>query len=158
MEIRTFTMQYYPAVYELWKQVGLSLGSSDNPAQIERFAQMNRDFFLIGVQTDFTNTQNENSLQNLLIGVVMGAYDGRRGYVHHLAIDPRFQRHGYASQLLTELMHRFQANQVEKIHLFVEKTNAGVIAFYQKLGWFLRDDLEMMSIIPDSEAYFIYPK
>ncbi|WP_457557705.1 GNAT family N-acetyltransferase [Candidatus Harpocratesius sp.] len=135
MQIRNFSMEYYHQVYQLWELGKLSLGMSDTHEHIQRFATKNPDLFLIGL------------INNRVIGVVMGAFDGRRGYVHHLAVHPDFRKQGIGSTLMKELMTRFQAQHVEKVHLFVERSNAGVIAFYKKLGWFIRNDLEMMSII-----------
>ncbi|MCF2141590.1 MAG: GNAT family N-acetyltransferase [Candidatus Lokiarchaeota archaeon] len=135
MQIRNFSMEYYHQVYQLWELGNLSLGISDTPEQIQRFATKNPDLFLIGL------------INNRVIGVVMGAFDGRRGYVHHLAVHPDFQKQGIGTTLMKELMTQFQAQHVEKVHLFVERSNADVIAFYEKLGWFIRHDLEMMSII-----------
>ena len=42
---------------------------------------------------------------------------------------------------------------VHKVHLFIEKYNNEVIHFYEKLGWEIRNDLIMMSIIPDKKLY-----
>ena len=88
-----------------------------------------------------------------VIGVVIGAFDGRRGYVHHLAVSPEFQNKGYGKQLMEELHKRFRNLNVQKVHLFIEKYNADVINFYKKLGWEIRDDLIMMSYVPNIDLY-----
>ncbi|MCG3222787.1 MAG: GNAT family N-acetyltransferase, partial [Candidatus Heimdallarchaeota archaeon] len=73
MEISQFSIEMYNDVYKLWKDSGLSLGSSDTIDQVERLREMNPDLFLVGIRDD------------KIIAVVVGAFDGRRGYVHHLA-------------------------------------------------------------------------
>ncbi|MEJ2296249.1 MAG: GNAT family N-acetyltransferase [Candidatus Lokiarchaeota archaeon] len=83
----------------------------------------------------------------------MGGYDGRRGYVHHLAVDPDFQHQGYGRELMDELISRFKVMRVHKIHLFIEKYNLPVVEFYKKLGWEVRDDLVMMSFVPIEGLY-----
>ena len=68
-------------------------------------------------------------------------------YIQNYVVHPDFQKQGIGTTLMKEIMTQFQAQHVEKVHLFVERSNADVIAFYEKLGWFIRHDLEMMSII-----------
>ena len=87
-------------------------------------------------------------IDGVIIAVVMGAFDGRRGYVHHLAVNPAFQKKGYGKKLMLELHKRFSKKEVVKVHLFVEIETEGVIEFYEKIGWHVRDDLIMMSYVP----------
>jgi ribosomal protein S18 acetylase RimI-like enzyme len=136
MEIEDFTMPYYDEVLSLWKRVGLSIGFSDEKAEVQRMLERNRGLLLIG------------KVNNKVIGVVEGGYDGRRGYVHHLAIDPEFQKRGYGTRIMLELMERFRQYKVYKVHLFVEKHQKSVVSFYKKLGWEKRTDLIMMSFFP----------
>jgi len=141
MEIEDFKMDYYNDVLDLWIRAGISIGSSDDKIEIQKMLERNPRFFLIG---------KEN---HKLIAVVQGGYDGRRGYVHHLAVDPAYQKKGYGKMLMHELMDRFRQNKVHKIHLFVEKHNKNAIAFYKRLGWEQRKYLTMMSFVPDDTLY-----
>ena len=86
MKIELFTMQYYHEIIALWKRSGIEVSSSDTRDEIAKMLKRNPDLFLIG-------KENEK-----VIAVVMGAFDGRRGYVHHLAIDPDYQKKGMAKR------------------------------------------------------------
>jgi len=141
MKIELFTMRYYHEIFDLWKRSGLELSSSDTRDEIARMLKRNPDLFLIG-------KENEK-----VIAVVMGAFDGRRGYVHHLAIDPDYQKKRYGKMLMEELIEKFYIKKVHKVHLAIEKSNKEVVDFYRKLGWKVRDDLIMMSIVPDKSLY-----
>lgn len=141
MMIENFSMKFYDVIIKIWKKTGITVGSSDTKEEIERMFQLYPDLFLIG------------KVEEKVIGVVMGGFDGRRGYVHHLAIDPEYQRKGYGKLLIDELIERFRKKRVHKIHLFIEKQNKEVIAFYSKLGWEYRKDLIMMSYIPNKKLY-----
>jgi len=141
MKIELFTMRYYHDIIDLWKRSGIEVGSSDTRDEIVKVRKRNPDLFLIG-------KENEK-----IIAVVMGAFDGRRGYVHHLAIDPDYQKKKYGKMLMDELIERFRKKKVHKVHLFIEKYNKEVVDFYKKLGWDIRDDLIMMSFIPDKSLY-----
>ena len=54
---------------------------------------------------------------------------------------------------MDELIERFRKKKVHKIHLFIEKANPEVVDFYSNLGWNIRDDLIMMSYVPNKELY-----
>jgi len=141
MKIEKFNMKYYHKVVELWKKAGIGVGSSDTKDEIAGVQNRNPDLFLIGKE------------DGKIVAVVIGAFDGRRGYVHHLAVDPDYQKRGYGKIIMDELIERFRKKKVHKIHLFIEKTNPEVVDFYSNLGWNVRDDLIMMSYVPNKELY-----
>ncbi|MFW9827185.1 MAG: GNAT family N-acetyltransferase [Candidatus Thorarchaeota archaeon] len=134
-------MKFYEEVIQIWRKAGISVGSTDTKEEIERMMHQNPNLFLIGKK------------DNKVIGVVMGGFDGRRGYVHHLAVHPDFQKKGYGKILIENLINKFSKMKVHKLHLFVEKYNKDVVDFYRNLGWEIRDDLIMMSFIPDKNLY-----
>ena len=111
LEIEEFKMEYYNEIIDLWRRSGISIGSSDDKEEVKRLLEHNPDLFLIG------------KVNEKIIAVVEGAFDGRRGYVHHLAVDPLFQKKGYGKKLMGELMVRFQD---KKIYKKVRKINGGV--------------------------------
>ncbi len=133
MEIHNFSIDMYVEVFKLWEMTGLSLGGSDTKEQVAKVLEYNPELFMVG------------KVKGKIIVVVLGAFDGRRGYVHHLSVDPEFQKKGYGKEMMEELHKRFLTKGVVKAHLFVEIENKGVIEFYKKMGWYVRDDLEMMS-------------
>ena len=141
MKIQKFSLVFYDEVIQLWRNAGLGVSSSDSKGEVEKMLNRNPDLFLIG------------TLKDKVVAVVMGAFDGRRGYVHHLAIDPTYQRQGYGTKIMTKLNENFRQKGIHKIHLFIEKRNKEVIDFYRNLGWEIREDLTMMSFVPDEKLY-----
>ena len=75
MKIEQFTMEMYQEVKQIWEKTGLTLGKSDTEEEVERALRYTQDLFIVGKKLD------------KIVAVVMGAFDGRRGYVHHLAVD-----------------------------------------------------------------------
>lgn len=141
MNIEKFSMKNYEEVIELWRKAGISVGSTDTKEELKKIVKRNPHLFLIG------------KIDERLISVVMGGFDGRRGYVHHLAVDPDYQKKGYGKIMMYELLDKFRKMRVHKVHLFIEKYNKTVVDFYRNLGWEIRDDLIMMSYVPDKNLY-----
>jgi ribosomal protein S18 acetylase RimI-like enzyme len=141
MKLEKLSIKDYDRILEIWKQTELSVGSSDTKKQVKRMIERNPRLCFVG------------KIDKKIVGVVMGGFDGRRGYVHHLAVDPDYQNKGFGKLIMEELMERFKKLKIHKVHLFVEKRNEKVINFYNNLGWSLRDDLIMMSYVPDHKIY-----
>ncbi len=141
MKIEKFKIELYDEIVELWKKAGIELGSSDSIDEITRVLNRNPDLFLIG------------KAQEKIIAVVIGAFDGRRGYVHHFAVDPNYQKIGFGKTIMDALIEQFRKMNIHKVHLFIEKSNRSVVEFYINLGWDVREDLIMMSYVPDKKLY-----
>jgi ribosomal protein S18 acetylase RimI-like enzyme len=141
MKIEKFSMKFYDEVIQLWRNAGIGVGSSDSKEELEKMLVKNPDLFLIG------------RIKEKIITVVMGGFDGRRGYVHHLAVDPIYQKKGYGREIMNKLSEILYQKGIHKVHLFIEKQNEEVIGFYKSLGWEIRDDLTMMSFIPNKNLY-----
>ena len=73
----------------------------------------------------------------------MGAYDGRRGWVNHLAVSTQYKGQGIGTRLLVEMERRLQEKGCVKVNLLIKPTNATVQDFYQRLGY-QRDELIFM--------------
>jgi ribosomal protein S18 acetylase RimI-like enzyme len=141
MKIEKFKIEYYDEVVELWRKAGVEVVSSDTIDEVTRVLNRNPDLFLIG------------KVQEKIVAVVIGTFDGRRGYVHHLAVDPNYQKIGFGKTIMDALIEQFRTNNIHKVHLFVEKSNRSAVEFYNNLGWDVREDLIMMSYVPDEKLY-----
>ncbi len=141
MKIEKFKIESYDEVVGLWRKAGIEIVSSDTIDEVTRVLNRNPDLFLIG------------RVQEKIIAVVMGAFDGRRGYVHHLAVDPDYQKMGFGKSIMEALIEQFRTKNIQKVHLFIEKTNKTVVEFYNNLGWDVREELIMMSFVPDEKLY-----
>ena len=141
MKIEKFKIEYYDDVLRLWRKAGIEVVSSDTIDEVTRVLNRNPDLFLIG------------KIKERVMAVVMGAFDGRRGYVHHLAVDPDYQKMGFGKTIMDALIEQFRKMNIHKVHLFIEKSNRNVVEFYNNLGWEVREDLIMMSYVPDKKLY-----
>jgi ribosomal protein S18 acetylase RimI-like enzyme len=86
-----------------------------------------------------------------LVGVVGGAvvatamlgYDGHRGWVYYLGVDPEHQKGGLGRAIMERAEELLRAEGCPKINLQVRTSNEGVIAFYKRLGYALDDVVGM---------------
>jgi len=70
-----------------------------------------------------------------IIGAVMCGHDGRRGFIHHLAVDIEFRKMGIGRNLLQMSLEELRKINIKKCMLFVLKENADGEAFYKSLQW-----------------------
>ncbi|MDP3732906.1 MAG: GNAT family N-acetyltransferase, partial [Candidatus Daviesbacteria bacterium] len=75
-----------------------------------------------------------------IIGTVFGAFNGWRGWVYHLAIDPFFQKKGLGSLLLQKAEQALKKAGAKRVLLGVKKLNGKALAFYKKQGYIKVND------------------
>lgn len=125
MLVRPFLMDDYPAVCALWRDVGpgLALRPSDEPEEVAKKLRRDPDLFLIAEE------------EGQVVGVIMGAWDGRRGWIHHLAVHADWRGQGIGSALLNEVEARLKAKGCLKVNLMVRKENTAAQGLYRRLGY-----------------------
>ena len=73
-----------------------------------------------------------------LIGTVMVGYDGHRGWMYYLAVDPAHQQAQHGKRLVKAAENWLREQDCPKVQLMVRSSNSSVIGFYQALGY--KDD------------------
>jgi len=123
MRIRPFEADDEPAVIALWERCKLTRPWNDPRKDIARKLGVQRELFLVG-------TENGR-----LVAAVMAGYDGHRGSVNYLAVDPQLRRRGHGRALMRRVEELLLAHGCPKVNLMVRSANAEVIAFYRQLGY-----------------------
>lgn len=132
MKIREFTIEDYPAVRELWRAVGLELRPGDDLEDIKLKLKRDPDLFLV--------TEHDGRI----VGSVIGGWDGRRGWIYHLAVSPNYQRIGIGSGLVKQLEARLVAKGAKMVNAQVHKLNAISTTFFKSMGYDERSHLVMI--------------
>lgn len=70
-----------------------------------------------------------------LAGTAMVGHDGHRGWVYYLAVSPARRGDGVGRALMTAAEEWLRSHGIPKVQLMVRSTNAGVVAFYDRLGY-----------------------
>ncbi len=110
---------------------GINVGRSDTLPEIEKKISRDPDLFLVA------------EADGCVIGSVIGAFDGRRGFIYHLAVAASFRGQGIASRLMDEVEARLRAKGCLKCLLLVKKDNTEAEAYYQRRGWKQADSLHL---------------
>jgi ribosomal protein S18 acetylase RimI-like enzyme len=125
MRVREWTLLDYDVIYRIWQHAapGVHVGASDTRAEIAKKLAHDPDLALAA------------EVDGCIHGAVLGGFDGRRGWVYHLAVEPDWRGQGIGHALMTELERRFAAKGCLKLYLFVTPDNQDVVRYYESLGW-----------------------
>jgi len=135
IDVFPFTMDVYAAVMDLWRaSEGIGLSSADSEERIENYLNRNPGMSFVA-KTD-----------GRVIGAVLCGHDGRRGYLHHLAVDKAYRYHGIGQALVEKCLNALEKEGIQKCHLFLIETNLEGRKFWEKVGWSLRRDIAVMSM------------
>ncbi|SIT38919.1 putative enzyme [Paraburkholderia piptadeniae] len=70
-----------------------------------------------------------------IVGTAMAGYDGHRGWLYSLAVDPTQRRQGIGTRLVRHAEAALTARGCPKVNLQVLSAKADVRAFYETLGY-----------------------
>ncbi len=132
MRIREFQLADYEKVVELWREAGIVLRPGDEREGIELKLQRDPDLFLVA----------EDDQQ--ILGVVLGAWDGRRGWINHLAVRSDHRRSGIGKSLVKELERRLAGKGALKVNAQIYKSNRVSVEFFKSLNYEVHSDLIMV--------------
>jgi ribosomal protein S18 acetylase RimI-like enzyme len=123
ISIRHFAISDTDAVVALWVTAGVARPWLDLHAEIAEKLARDPGLFLVATDDD------------RVVGAVMGAYDGRRGWAYHLAVEPGRQRTGIGRAVMNALEAELRALGVKKLNIQVRADNAQAVGFYERLGY-----------------------
>jgi len=138
MKIQPYSPKYQDAVITLWQKCNLTRSNNNPQEDIQRKLKVNPELFLIGL------------LDGQVVATVMGGYEGHRGWVNYLGVDPEYRHKGYARQLMHALEEMLLERGCPKLNLQVLADNRDAMLFYERIGY-KRDEVVSMGkrLIPD---------
>ena len=127
------TIADYDAVLRLWLDAeGVGLNESDSRENIASFLGRNPGLSRVAGCGD------------AIIGAVLCGHDGRRGYLHHLAVAKTHRKLGLGRQLVEACLADLARQGIPKCNIFLFADNAAGEAFWKHNGWAKRSDLQVM--------------
>jgi ribosomal protein S18 acetylase RimI-like enzyme len=138
MKIRPYKLGDENAVIELWRKCNLTRPQNNPKKDIERKLKVNPELFLVGVEG------------NKVVATVMGGYEGHRGWVNYMGVDPSYQEKGLGRQMMEAIEKKLLERGCPKLNFQVLVDNAEAMKFYERIGY-KRDKVVSMGkrLIPD---------
>lgn len=123
MQIRTYQANDEAAVIALWQRCGLTRPWNDPKRDIARKMTVQPELFFVG------------EADGHVMATAMVGFDGHRGWVYYLAVDPEYQRRDYGRRLMAHAEQLLIERGCPKINLLVRAGNVQVVDFYRRLGY-----------------------
>ena len=123
MTIRPYLTGDENAITELWHKCNLLRPWNNPKKDIERKLKVHPELFLVGL------------IESKVVAAVMGGYEGHRGWVNYLAVDPDYQRKGLGRQIMEAVEAEIEAMGCPKINLLVRTDNLAATSFYESIGY-----------------------
>jgi ribosomal protein S18 acetylase RimI-like enzyme len=134
-EIGPMTMADYDAVLALWRATeGIGLhDDADSREGVARYLARNPGLSFVAEDG------------GKIVGAVLCGNDGRRGFLHHLAVQKGYRRSGIGGQLVQRCLSALSEAGLRKCHIFVIADNVEGQRFWRSIGWEERTALKVMS-------------
>ena len=130
--IRPYEAGDKSGLIQLWTEVLPDRAPHNDPlSSLERKLVVDSDLLLVAVVDD------------VVVGTVMGGYDGHRGWIYSLAVLPEYRKQGIGSALIQEVEARLKLRGCMKVNLQVLVTNASVVDFYERLGYHVEERVSL---------------
>ncbi|WP_241976385.1 GNAT family acetyltransferase [Cryobacterium algoricola] len=123
MRISNLTPEDSEGVSALWDQAGLTRPWNPPEADLLR-ALAGETSTVLGLFDGGT-----------LVGTVMVGHDGHRGWVYYLAVAESHRGTGLGRRLMLAAEDWLRERGVVKLQLMIRSANAGVLDFYDRLGY-----------------------
>lgn len=134
MIIRPMTKEDYDEVYAMWQTTSKrALSNADSREQIERYLDRNAGMSQVAVA------------DGKIVGTVLVGHDGRRGFIHHMAVMPQYRRKGIGHSLANTAIEKIKAEGIDKTHIFCYQNNETGQNFWKDFGFKKRDDVFVYS-------------
>jgi ribosomal protein S18 acetylase RimI-like enzyme len=78
-----------------------------------------------------------------VVATAMGGYEGHRGWVNYLAVDPLYQRKGLGRQMMVNIEKKLLAMGCPRVNLQIRTSNLSAVAFYESLSYKTDDVISM---------------
>ena len=132
-EIAEMAIGDYDEVVTLWSRVeGIGLDDVDSRENTEKYLQRNPGLSFVARR------------QGKIVGAVLCGHDGRRGYLHHLAVDNDRRRQGIGKALVNKCLAGLLSIGIRKCNIFVFADNREGHAFWETDGWIELPDIKFM--------------
>jgi ribosomal protein S18 acetylase RimI-like enzyme len=126
-------------VVELWKTVfGYETAHNDPNLSIDRKLAAADGLLFVALSA------------GIVAGTIMAGYDGHRGWIYSVAVEPTHRHQGIGTQLVAHAEAALAKKGCVKINLQILEGNEGTVEFYETLGFVVEPRISMGKRIPEN--------
>ncbi len=135
--IRVMRAEDYDKVYALWKSIrGFGIRSMDDSREgVEKFLRRNPATSVVAEQN------------GRIVGAILCGHDGRTGCFYHVCVAKDYRKHGVGYRMARFAMKALQEEGISKVTLIAFKDNQVGNAFWEELGWKVRNDVNYYEMV-----------
>jgi ribosomal protein S18 acetylase RimI-like enzyme len=123
-------------VVELWRNVfGYETAHNEPNLAISKKIAINDGLFFVAVENE------------AIAGTIMAGYDGHRGWLYSVAVDPGKRLHGLGSTLVHHAEKALAELGCMKVNLQLLETNEATAAFYKSIGYAVEPRVSMGKLL-----------
>lgn len=141
MRIRAMTIEDYEAVYALWMSIkGFAMRSIDDSKEgVARFLARNPQMSVVAEE------------DRRIVGAILCGHDGRRGCMYHVCVASDYRMRGIGKAMVVFAMEALRRENISKVSLIAFTENDVGNAFWNKIGWLRRMDLNYYDFVLNAE-------
>ena len=141
MQSRPMTIRDYDEVFAMWQiTTKRALSKADERDQIERYLLRNAGMSQVAV------------VDGKIVGTVLAGHDGRRGFIHHMAVLPDYRRRHIGHRLAEKAIEMISRDGIDKTHIFCYQNNETGQNFWKDFGFEKRDDVFVFSYVNSKQT------
>ena len=131
MTVRTMTIEDFDQVHALWMTIsGFAIRSIDDSREgVERFLRRNPTTSVVAEE------------DGKIVGSILCGHDGRRGCLYHVCVHKDYRMRGIGKAMVVYAMNALKAEEISKVSLRAFTSNDIGNAFWNRIGWTRRLDL-----------------
>jgi len=146
--IRTMTIEDYEGVYALWMSIkGFAMRSIDDSKEgVGRFLERNPQTSVVALE------------DGKVVGAILCGHDGRRGCMYHVCVHEDYRMRGIGKAMVVFAMEALKKEKISKVSLIAFTRNDVGNAFWNRIGWTKREDLNYYDFTLNKENIVNYNK
>jgi ribosomal protein S18 acetylase RimI-like enzyme len=135
------TIGDYAAVFALWQAAeGLILSDADSEPAVAQYLTRNPGISQVACEDE------------RIVGAALCGHDGRRGFLHHLAVAPPFRDRGIGRAIVDVCRAKLMQAGIDRCNIFVLSDFDRGKRFWKRYGFVEWPNIQLMSMEWDSNS------
>jgi len=135
VEIRDLRESDGDELRALWRACGIRDRPGDDDASLAAMASRNPGLCIVGCDGD------------RIVASALAGFDGRRGWLYHVATHPDARHRGIATRLVHTIEERLRATGCRKLNLIVWEGEDDAMAFWASIGYYREKTVEFAKVL-----------